>query len=66
MAVSRMLKAQLIVHAAVKDEVMTFLREAGVVEITDVSLEGIRGGIDEQETGRLARLADKADSAIPT
>ncbi|MCX5754003.1 MAG: V-type ATP synthase subunit I [Candidatus Krumholzibacteria bacterium] len=64
MAVSRMLKVQLIVHAAVKDEVTAFLREAGVVEVTDVSLEGFRGGIDEEETGRLARLADKADSAI--
>ena len=64
MAVSRMLKVQLIVHAAVKDEVTAFLREAGVVEVTDVSLEGFRGGIDEEEAGRLARLADKADSAI--
>ncbi len=64
MAVSRMLKAQLIVHAAVKDEVTAFLREAGVVEITDVSLEGFRGGIDEEGTGRFARLAERADSAI--
>ncbi len=64
MAVSRMLKVQLIVHAAVKDEVTAFLREAGVVEVTDVELEGFRGGIDEEEAGRLARLADKADSAI--
>ena len=47
-----------------KDEVTAFLREAGVVEVTDVSLEGFRGGIDEEETGRLARLADKADAAI--
>jgi V/A-type H+-transporting ATPase subunit I len=64
MAVSRMLKIQLIVHAAVKDEVTAFLREAGVVEVTDVSLEGFRGEIDEEEAGRFARLADKADSAI--
>ncbi len=64
MAVGRMLKIQLVVHSAVKDEVMAFLREAGVVEVTDVSLEGFRGGIDEEETGRLARLADKADAAI--
>jgi V/A-type H+-transporting ATPase subunit I len=59
-----MLKVQLIVHAAVKDEVTVFLREAGVVEVTDVSLEGFRGGVDEDETGRFARLADKADSTI--
>lgn len=64
MAVSRMLKVQLIVHAAVKDEVMAFVREAGVVEVTDVSLEGFRGGVDEEGTGRLARLAEKADAAI--
>jgi V/A-type H+/Na+-transporting ATPase subunit I len=64
MAVSRMLKVQLVVHAAVKDEVTAFLREAGVVEITDVSLDGFRGGIDEEEAGRFARLADKADAAI--
>ncbi len=64
MAVGRMLKVQLIVHSAVKDEVMAFLREAGVVEVTDVSLEGFRGQVDEEETGRFARLADKADAAI--
>ncbi len=64
MAVSRMLKVQLIVHAAAKDEVMAFLREAGVVEVTPVSLEGFRGEVDEEEAGRIARLADRADSAI--
>jgi V/A-type H+-transporting ATPase subunit I len=64
MAVSRMLKIQLLVHGSVKDEVTAFLREAGVVEVTDVEIEGFRGGIDEEEAGRFARLADKADAAI--
>jgi V/A-type H+-transporting ATPase subunit I len=64
MAVGRMLKIQLIVHGAVKDAVTAFLREAGVLEVTDVGLEGFSGGIDEGEAERLARLAESADAAI--
>jgi len=64
MAVSRMLKIQLIAHASIKEEVKAFLREAGVIEVTDASPEGFRRGTDEVELGNLTRLIEKADLAI--
>ena len=60
MAVSRMLKVQLLGHSAIKDDVKFYLREAGVVEITDVSLEAE----SLQEDGELSRdLEPKLEQA---
>jgi V/A-type H+-transporting ATPase subunit I len=64
MSVSQMLKIQIVAHASIKDALKRFLREAGVVEISDVSLEGFRGKADEEETARFARLLEEADSSI--
>jgi len=64
MAVSRMLKIQLVAHASIKDEVKVFLREAGAVEITDVSIDGFRGAADAEDAGRASRLGEKTDAAI--
>ena len=64
MAVSRMLKIQLVAHASIKDEVKVFLREAGAVEITDVSIDGFRGTADAEDAGRVSRLGEKTDAAI--
>jgi len=64
MAVSRMLKIQLVAHASIKDEIMVYLREAGVVEITDVSIDGFHGAADGEDGGRIASLGEKIDSAI--
>jgi V/A-type H+-transporting ATPase subunit I len=64
MAVSRMLKIQLVAHESIRDDIKAFLREAGVVEVTDVSVEGFRGAVDETETASCARLLEMVDSAI--
>ena len=64
MAVSRMLKIQLLAHASIKDEIMVHLREAGAVEVTDVSIDGFHRAADGEDGGRIARLREKIDSAI--
>jgi V/A-type H+-transporting ATPase subunit I len=64
MAVSRMLKIQLLAHASIKDEIMAYLREAGAVEVTDVSIDGFHRAADGEDGGRIARLREKIDSAI--
>lgn len=64
MAVSRMLKIQVIGHASVKEQLTAYLREAGVIEVTDASVEGFRGAADEDQTATLARAIEKTDFAI--
>jgi len=64
MAVSHMLKIQLVAHASIKDEIKAFLREAGAIEITDVSVDGLRGAADGEDAERFSRLGEKADEAI--
>jgi V/A-type H+-transporting ATPase subunit I len=64
MAVSRMLKVQIVAHASIKEEIKAFLREAGVIEVTDASVEGFHGEANEAETERFGRLLEKADSAV--
>ncbi|MDD4857231.1 MAG: V-type ATPase 116kDa subunit family protein [Candidatus Krumholzibacteria bacterium] len=64
MAVSRMLKIQLFAHESIREDVKAFLREAGVIEVTDVSVEGFRGEADETETASCARLLETVDSTI--
>lgn len=64
MAVSRMLKVEIIAHASIKEEVKAFLREAGAIEVTDVSTEGFHGAMNEGEAGNLSRLLDKAETAV--
>jgi V/A-type H+-transporting ATPase subunit I len=64
MAVSRMLKIQLIAHASIREEIKSFLREAGVLEVTDVSVEGFRAKEEEAEVVRLTATIERTDSAI--
>lgn len=50
MGISRMLKMQLLGHSAVKDEVKFILREEGVVEITEVSVDREEKGLDVERS----------------
>ncbi len=65
MSISAMRKIQLIGHVSVKEELKRYLRERGVVEVTDVSLEHgdedhtVNSGREEVE-----ELVERADEAI--
>ncbi|MBN1885763.1 MAG: hypothetical protein JW876_09620 [Candidatus Krumholzibacteriota bacterium] len=48
MAVSRMLKVQLLAHTSIEEGMKRALREAGVLQLTDVELEGETPEIDEE------------------
>lgn len=47
MAVSRMLKMQLVAHSSIEERLKVVLREAGALQLTDVEIEGAPGEIDE-------------------
>lgn len=64
MAVSRMLKIQLIGHISLKEKLIAHLREAGVIEVTDVSVEGGAGVANEEEAARFGRVIEMTDAAI--
>ncbi len=64
MAISRMLKMQLLGHHSIREDVKLYLREAGVIEITDVSLEQVTANFDEAEVREAERLQEKTDEAI--
>jgi V/A-type H+-transporting ATPase subunit I len=64
MAVSRMLKTQILGHLAVKEDVKRLLREAGVIEVTDVFVEEFTGAIDEERAARNALLLERAEAAL--
>lgn len=64
MAVSRMLRIQILGHASVAEPLKAYLREAGVLEIADASADGAAPLVPEAEGERLARLVEKADGAI--
>jgi V/A-type H+-transporting ATPase subunit I len=64
MAVSQMLKIQILGHASVKEQVIAYLREAGVIEVTDASVEGFRGAPEEAHASNLSDAIEKSDFAI--
>ncbi len=59
MAISRMLKIQLLAHNSIKEELKRYLREYGVVEVTDVS--GIDKDAAEVEGGAEGVLKKKEE-----
>ncbi len=63
MSVSRMLKIRILAHASIEDAFKAYLREAGVIEITDAAVEGFAGAPPGQETERLGRLVERAEAA---
>ncbi len=58
MAVSRMLKLQLLAHSSIKGELKRFLREAGVVEITS------RQVADEEDVSRIRDMELLLEQAL--
>ena len=64
MAINRMLKMQLLGHHSIREDVKLYLREAGVIEITDISLEQVTASFDEAEVREAERLHEKTDDAI--
>ncbi len=64
MAVSRMLRIQILGHASIAEPLKAYLREAGIVEVTDASVPGFACLAFEDDGERLARLIEKADGAI--
>jgi V/A-type H+-transporting ATPase subunit I len=63
MSVSRMLKIQILAHAAIEDALKAYLREAGVIEMTDASVEGFAGAAADEDAERFARLLERAETA---
>ncbi len=63
MAVGRMLKIQLLGHNSIREELKRFLREAGAIEVTDVSIEHERNQSGEATVRELDELLEKAGSA---
>lgn len=64
MAVSRMLRIQILGHASIAGPLKAYLREAGVVEVTDASVPGFACRACEDDGERYARLIEKTDGAI--
>lgn len=63
MSVSRMLKIQMLAHAAIVDGLKAHLREAGVVEVTDASIEGFAAEGADAEAERFGRMLERAETA---
>ncbi len=59
-----MLKMQLLGHSSVKDEIKRFLRETGVVEVTDVSVTEPVNRCDERYLRENERLLELTDGAL--
>lgn len=64
MAVSRMLRFQLLAHDSVREEIKLFLSDAGVVEVVDSSVEELRSRFDEDDLRELEQVLEKIDSSI--
>ncbi len=64
MGISRMLKMQLLGHLSVKEELKKYLREAGVVEVTDVSIEQKEIKFDEESVLETEKLLEKTEAAV--
>lgn len=63
MAISPMLKMQLLGHASVKEDVKRYLRERGAVEVTDFSIE--KGtDFDDEGVREIEELLEITDAAI--
>lgn len=64
MGISRMLKVQILGHSSVKERVKRFLREAGTVEVTEVSMPQHVAEFDEAALRELELLKEQADASI--
>jgi V/A-type H+-transporting ATPase subunit I len=64
MAVSRMLKVQILGHDSIKDDLKSFMRESGSIEVTEVSVKGHESAFDDDEVRELAHLKELADASI--
>lgn len=64
MGISRMLKMQLLGHTSVKEEVKLFLKEAGVVHVTDVSLEEKRSDFEEDTVRAVERRLEMTEESL--
>ncbi|MBU8920591.1 MAG: hypothetical protein KOO63_01910 [Bacteroidales bacterium] len=63
MGISRMLKMQLLGHSAIRDDIKRFLRESGVIEVTDVTIEDNTIQLDEDA---LRGLESRLELAVST
>lgn len=63
-AISRMLKVQLLGHDSVRDELKRYLRERGMLEVTDVTVEDAEETFDEESVRSAERLREQAASAL--
>ncbi|HSG28282.1 MAG TPA: hypothetical protein VLA34_07360, partial [Candidatus Krumholzibacterium sp.] len=64
MGISRMLKVQLLGHSAIKDDLKRALREAGVIEITETSLEIQDAGVQQRDVRDLETRLELAQGAL--
>jgi len=64
MAISRMVKFQLLCHDAVRSEIKRFLREAGVAHITDGSVENLTSRFDEESVRDIEQKIEKLSFSI--
>jgi V/A-type H+-transporting ATPase subunit I len=63
-AIDRMLRVQLLGHDSVREEVKLYLREQGILEVTDVTLDEPESGFDEEYVQSTLRLREQASSSI--
>ncbi len=59
-----MLKVQILGHTALKDEIKSYLRETGVVEITDVSFEDGDSSPRQEDLREIQAKLEQAESVI--
>ncbi len=59
-----MMKVQILGHSAVGEEVKSYLKEAGVVEITDVSIEEETPPAEKEDLRDIESRLEQAESAI--
>lgn len=64
MAISRMLKVQLLGYSSVKDDVKRFLREAGVLEVTDVSVDDRESRYESEPARDAACLFELIETSL--
>lgn len=59
-----MLKMQLLGHASIKEEIKLFLREAGVIHVTDVSLDEKRNEFEEEKVRETEKLLEQTEETL--
>ena len=64
MAVSSMLKVQLLGHDSVRDRLKRRLRDFGAVEVTEIEIEEERSGKKPSSVGDINRLIEQLDGSI--